>query len=125
MDRILLMQDPFTLTKFFLSEASPLQAVMDASIINGNEIFGWIISTIDKTRLIMGQGLVYGRAPTSYSNECDGLLSLLRFLLQLHLYTKTLTPSFENYTSSQSLIATVSHLSKWTLHIPSTTLQPE
>ena len=52
-------------------------------------------------------------------------MSLLQFLLQLHLYTNQLTPPFEIYTYSQSLIATISKLSKWTLHFPSTTLQPE
>ena len=98
---------------------------MDGSIANSNRTFGWVISTIKEMQLIMCQGPVYERAPTSYHAECYGLLSLLQFLLQLHLYTNQLTPPYEIYTDSQSLIATISNLSKWTIHFPSTTLQPE
>ena len=116
---------PFTITLISMSQASPLQAATDGSVANGNGTFRWVISTINKTRLIMCHSPVYGRAPTSYHAKCNGILSHLRFLLQLHLYTEKLTPLFEIYTDSQSLITTISHLSKWTLHFPSTTLQPE
>ena len=39
--------------------------------------------------------------------------------------TPTNQPPFKIYTDSQSLITTISELSKWTLHFPSTALQPE
>ena len=125
LNNVTLTQDPFTITSIFMSQVSPLQAAMDGSITNANGTFGWVISTIDETRLIMCQGAVYRRAPTSYHTKCYRLLPLLRFLLQLHLYTEQLTLPFEIYTDCQSLIATISHLSKWTLHFPSTTSQPD
>ena len=109
----------------FMSQASPLQAAMGGSVANSNGRLGWTISTTDVTRLIRCHGPVYGRAPTSNCAKCYANLSILRFLLQLHLYKGEPTPLFENYPNSQSLITTISHVSKWTLHFPSTTLQQE
>ena len=72
-----LTQEPFTITSIFMSQASPLQAATDGSVTNGSGTFGWVISTINEMRLIMCQGPVYRRAPTSYCAECYGLLSIL------------------------------------------------
>ena len=121
---VVLTEDPFTISSIFMSQASPLQAAMDGSVANSNERFGWTISTTGETRLITCHGPVYGRAPTSNCAKCYANLSILRFLLQLHIYKGEPTPLFEIYTNSQSLITTI-HLSKWTLYFPSTTLQPE
>ena len=38
---VTLTQDPFTITLIFMAQASPLQAAMDGSIINGNGTFGF------------------------------------------------------------------------------------
>ena len=45
--------------------------------------FGWIISTKEGERLVRAYGPARGKDPTSYRAEAYGLLSVLRFLVQI------------------------------------------
>ena len=77
--------DPFTFTSQFNPQSPPQEEATDGSVLNQQGTFGWRISTDTGTHLVTCNGPLYGYTPTSYHAECYGLLSLLRFLLQLQL----------------------------------------
>ena len=77
------------------------------------------------TCLVTCSGPVYRCSPASYHAECYGLLSLLRFLIQLHLYTGTPAPKNEIHMDSESLISKISQMTTWNTYFPAVTLQPK
>ena len=113
------------LTSLIDPQSSPLATATDGSVLNQYGTFRWTISTNTGKCLVTCSGWVYGHSLTSYHAECYGLLFLLRFLLQLHLYTGTPTPQIELHTDSESLISKISQMTTWNTHYPVITLQPK
>ena len=112
-------------TSWFNPQAPPLEVATDGSVLNQQDTFGWPLSTDMGTHLVTCSSPVYRCTPTSYHNEFYGLLSLLRFLLQLHLYTGTPTQKIEIHMESESLISKISQMTRWNINFSAVTLQPE
>lgn len=78
-------------------------AASDGSVRHGNQgAFGWIISTASGERIVYGQGPARGYRLTSYRAEGYGILSILRFLIQLQQYCQA-TPTWRWRLSSDNI----------------------
>ena len=76
---------PFTIVDLLTNNT--FLGVSDGSVRFQREgAFGWVISLSTGRRLVRCAGPVFGFKPTSYRAEAYGLLSMLRYLVQLALY---------------------------------------
>ena len=69
------------------------RACSDGSAVFQQGTYGWILALPDKTRLAFGAGPVDGNDPQSFRSEGQGMLSVVRLLHHLRLWTDT-TPTF-------------------------------
>ena len=98
--------DPFTVC---LEAQTNFRAVSDGSALpTGSASFGWILSTRHGERIVEGMGPVRGMKVHSYRAEACGVLSLLRFLIQVANFTQ-MHDSWQGVlaTDSQSLLDTL------------------
>lgn len=98
----------------------------DGSQAGHKASFGWIVSTSTGTRLATCKGPCFGAKPNSYRAEGYGLLSVSRFLYQLHHHFALPIQSGDVVCDNKSMVnqlATIpNHLNDL---YPNSTLEPE
>ena len=98
--------DPNTLCNML---SHGIEAASDGSVrFETQGAFGWMLSNDPGERLASGMGPARGYRPTSYRAEGYGILSLLRFLIQVSEYTHT---AFEPWKGTlQTVKSSVMHI---------------
>ena len=70
-------------TIFDLLCTNAYQACSDGSAVFRQGTYGWVLATVDRTRLAHGAGPVDGHDPQSFRSEGQGMLSVVRLLFHL------------------------------------------
>ena len=101
----ILLLDAFT----FCYRCRQFQACSDGSVWSPQcGAFGWTIATASGERAALGRGPSLGPRQNSFRAECYGMLSIMRFLIQLAAYTDMIE-GWEGViaTDSESLLRTL------------------
>ena len=100
--------DAFTLASHLSQSENKWIAVSDGSAQHSQASFGWVFVHTSRQHIAQCNGPAHGHKPTSYRSEGYGILSLLRFFLNLSTYTYQTTPKhLTMYTDSESWVKTI------------------
>lgn len=88
--------------------------------------FGWILSTLDSTRIVTCSGPVTGKKPNSFCAESYGILSALCFVIRfLQFFHRSTFKSYTHNTDAQSVLDRLPEALKHADYYANSTLEPE
>ena len=102
------------------------RACSDGSAVFQQGTYGWILALPDKTRLAFGAGPVDGNDPQSFRSEGQGMLSVVRLLHHLRIWTDT-TPTFTGIlaTDNSGLLDRLREQQKIRYPVPNSIFEPD
>ena len=110
--RVQLRSDAFTLASHLSQSKNKWIGVSNGSVQHSQASFSWIISHTSGQCIAQCNGPAHGHKPTSYRPEGYGLLSPIRFFLNLSTYTyQTILKYLTMYTDSESWVKTINAVS--------------
>ena len=102
------------------------RACSDGSAMFQQGTYGWVLALPDKTRLAYGAGPVDGHDPQSFRSEGQGMLSVVRLLHHLRIWTSS-TATFTGTlaTDNSGLLDRVRDQQKIRYPVPNSIFQPD
>eukprot|EP00980_Cylindrotheca_fusiformis_P024905 scaffold12690_cov177-Cylindrotheca_fusiformis.AAC.2 len=105
---------------------SQCYGVSDGSEARTSMAFGWVVAAPDGFRLATGSGPAFGSQPSSFRAEGYGMLSMVKFLLQLRQTSGSTDQwKIQCATDSQGLVTAVKNCLTYDEPFPNVTLDPE
>ena len=102
LERVHLHTDAFTVTSCLSNPDNEWIAIFDGSVQHSQTSFGWVVAQTSRQCMARCNRPVHGYKPTSFRSEGYGILSLLRFFLNVSTSTYPTTPKhLTMYTDSK------------------------
>ena len=106
--RVHLHTDAFTVASHLSQPDNKWIAVSDGSVQQSQASFGWVIAQTSGQHIAQCNGPAHRHKPNSYQLEGYGILSLLRFFLNLSTYTyQTTLKHLPMYTDKETWVKTI------------------